>query len=160
MLLALVPPATFDPSWWRVDDPDRPDAIARSATGSILAAPPTDGTPYRRESVPVPDGFESEALGVTNADVWHADGLTGDGVSVAVFDIGWFGGTTDPDEVGEVVTHDCFTSPSCLPPIDVWRPNLALEGGPPTRPFTSCARTRSRCSKTPWRGRSRKGSTS
>jgi subtilisin family serine protease len=129
MLLAFVPPLTFDPVWWRVDDPDHPDAIARSATGSILAAPPTDGTPYRRESVPVPDAWDSEAVTVTNADVWHADGLTGAGVSVAVFDLGWFAGNTDPAEVGDVVTHDCFTSPSCLPEIDVWRPNLALEGG-------------------------------
>jgi hypothetical protein len=128
MLLALVPPV-FDPVWWRVDVPDHPDAITHSATGAVLASPPTDGTPYRRESIAIPDGWETEGSEITNADLWHADGVTGEGVDVAVFDVGWFAGDTDPAAAGEVITHDCYTSPSCLPEIDIFRPNLADEGG-------------------------------
>lgn len=134
-VFGALPLAGVDPAALvRVDDPDHPDAIARSATGAVLLAPPQDGTRWRWESVPEADAEDlavPEAVRVTNADLWHADGVTGRGVKVAVLDVGWFAGETVPDAIpGEApITHDCFVSPSCEPAFDPLRPHLAFEGG-------------------------------
>jgi hypothetical protein len=147
-VVPLVPLLTLplvDPSTWiRVDDPDHPDAIARSATGAVLASPPTDGTPWRPESVPVLDvvlpgdeawegivlpGLLGDPAAVTNADLWHARGITGRGVKVAVFDLGWFGGETDPAALGEVFTHDCYVTPTCEVPFGPLDAHTSVQGG-------------------------------
>jgi subtilisin family serine protease len=123
----------------RVDDPSWPGAIARSATGATLLSPPPPGTPWRWEAVPVDDPIDApplttgriwpatDALSVTNADSWHAQGITGQGVKVAVFDLGWYGGETDLSELGPVTTHDCQLSSSCEPPLDLQAPTFLFE---------------------------------
>lgn len=134
LLLAAVvaragEPALLDAgSLVRVEDPRHPDALAASAHGAVLAAPPEPGTPWRREPVAEPDIYALEAVAVTNADLWHADGLGGQGVRVAVFDSGWFAGEARPDALGDVRTHDCWAHPSCALPIDPYRPRLTNEG--------------------------------
>lgn len=133
MIAAVFATATslLDPSMLvRVEVPEHPDRIGGSATASILAEPPERGTPWRYEPIPELDQWvDEELLDVTNADLWHRDGLTGKGVKVAVFDIGWYAPETDPLDVGEVTTHDCWVSPSCADPIDPVRPRLKHEVG-------------------------------
>lgn len=114
----------------RVEVPDLPGAITGSATASVLAAPPPPGTPWRYEPVAVPDGWSDELLlDAVNADLWHADGRTGRGVKVAIFDVGWYAGDADPSEVDAAGSHDCFAHPGCLEPIDPLRPRFAFEEG-------------------------------
>jgi subtilisin family serine protease len=140
MILSLfAAAAAADPALYRVDDPDRADAIARSAFGSVLAAPPEAGTRYRLEEPPSPDVVDAESLPerwgpgdvreALNADVWHDRGVTGQGVKVAVFDLQWFGGGADSIEVGQVGTHDCWTHPACEAPLEPWRPRFSYEEG-------------------------------
>ncbi|MEZ4235332.1 MAG: hypothetical protein R3F59_04065 [Myxococcota bacterium] len=130
----------LDPSAWiRVDDPDYPGALARSPSGAVLAAPPTDGTPWRPESLPVLDDVDpalalpgelGDPVPLTHADLWHERGFLGQGVKVAIFDLAWFGGETDPAVLGDhVTTHDCYTTPSCEAPFDPLRPHAANQGG-------------------------------
>ncbi|MBX2803391.1 MAG: S8 family serine peptidase [Myxococcales bacterium] len=106
----------------RVEDPNHPDAVARSATGALLVGPPPEDIPWRPASIPQTDHYESEAVAATNADLWHTDGATGQGVRVAVFDLAWNAAETDLDEVGPFTTHDCFASPTCEVPFDPYRP--------------------------------------
>lgn len=135
--LATLPLHLLDPAELvRVEDPHYPGAIASSATGALIVGPPGAGIPWRPASIPSSDELYEgsrwaalEVLEATNADLWHADGITGAGVKIAIFDIGWFGGGADPGELGEVFTHDCFVSPTCERPMDLLRPNLSLEGG-------------------------------
>jgi hypothetical protein len=142
IVFAALPLQIPDPSTWiRVDDPDYPSALARSSTGSVLAEVPTDGTRWRPETVPELDVVDPADLGepgvsgapddfvaLTNADLWHADGVRGAGVKVAVFDLAWFA-DVDRSIVEPYVTHDCFVTPSCESPFDELRPHNALEGG-------------------------------
>jgi subtilisin family serine protease len=136
----LVAPWALAGTWYepdelvRVDDPAHPDAIARSATGAILVGPPEDGIPYRSVVVPEIDRVEvsapaAEALDVVGARSWHADGVRGEGVKVAVFDSNWFVGETDPVEVQPFQTHDCFASATCEVAFDLTRPALTNESG-------------------------------
>lgn len=122
VLLASLPSLQNPPSSWvRVDDPDHPAAIARSAEGSLLAEPPPPGVPWRWASIPEVDGTVGPAgasLGPTGASAWHAAGLTGEGVRVAVFDIGWSADAVDLDRFADVTTHDCFATPTCEVPFD------------------------------------------
>lgn len=126
--LAGEPPILDTWSLVRVDDPDHPGALAVSAHGAVLAVPPAPGTPWRREPVAEPDAYALEAVAVTNADRWHADGFGGQGVRVAVFDSGWFAGEARPEVLGDTPTHDCWAHPSCALPIDPYRPRLSNEG--------------------------------
>jgi hypothetical protein len=121
-----APGALVDhPPLYRVDDPNFPGAIARSATGSVLDAPPP-GVPWRREPEVREDGVAvwpaSQAWEAMNVAAWQDAGRTGAGVRVAVFDIGWFGAGADPWVLGDVSTADCFAHPSCEPSMDVLRP--------------------------------------
>jgi subtilisin family serine protease len=112
----------------RVDDPDHPDAIVRSATGAVLLGPPASG-PWRWEPVAEIDqdtggvGLSPafELLDVTNADLWHAEGHRGAGVRIAVFDPGW--NTADAEELGAFTTHDCIATATCDVPFDPLREN-------------------------------------
>ncbi|NCG18061.1 MAG: S8 family serine peptidase [Rhodobacterales bacterium] len=113
----------------RVEDPNHPDALLRSQTYSVIEGPPASGTPWRYESIPELDRFPSEAVALTNADLWHADGAKGAGVNVAVFDIGWFDPLLDPAQIGPYTTHDCHTHPSCEVAIDTQRPRFGFEEG-------------------------------
>ncbi len=125
----------------RVEDPAFPGAIARSETGATLSAPPPPGTRWRPEAVPVPDVLPDDAIGeggvwvtadglaATNADAWHAMGIRGQGVKVAVFDVGWYGGELDPAELGAVTTHDCQVSSTCEVPMDLRAPTFGFEEG-------------------------------
>lgn len=112
----------------RVEDPDHPDAVARSETGAVLLAPPADG-PYDEELVPEPLAVvATEARAALGTEGWHAAGHDGHGVRVAIFDV-QFNGDLDPDELGDFTTHDCFAHPSCEVPIDAWNPTFAFEQG-------------------------------
>jgi hypothetical protein len=113
-----------------VFDPHAAGALATSSTGAVVESPPTDGSPWVWEAVPEVDHWPAtEALAALNADDWHADGVTGAGVKVAVFDLEWFGAEADPDVLGDVETHDCWSSPTCAPPIDTLRPRFGYEEG-------------------------------
>lgn len=102
----------------RVDDPDMPGALARSDVGSLLLEPPTDGTPWRYETLAHPNGWPGETtLEALNADLWHREGWRGQGVKVAVFDLQWNLATVDPLLLGDVQTADCWTHPSCETPM-------------------------------------------
>lgn len=131
---AWAGPVWSDDELVRVEVPDHPEAIATSAYGSVLASPPTDGTPWRPVVVPSIDRVEvafpaAEALDVVGARSWHDDGVLGQGVKVAIFDSNWFVGETDPVEVEPLITHDCFASPTCEVPFDLSRPALTAESG-------------------------------
>ncbi len=113
----------------RVDDPDHPDALARSAHGAVLSAPPETGD-WRWETVPQTDGWPARvALEAVNADLWHAAGFRGQGARVAVFDIQWFGSEVDPTILGEVTTADCWAHPSCDLAMDNFRARFGFEEG-------------------------------
>ena len=72
----------------RVDVPDHPEAIATSAYGSTLLAPPSDDTPWREEPVPAVDAWVAhEAIDALGVEPWHDEGFDGNGVSIAIFDI-------------------------------------------------------------------------
>lgn len=114
----------------RVDVPDYPGAESTSAVGSVLLAPPTDGTRWRVEEAPIPDGYVAEeALTALAAEPWHAAGVTGAGVKIAVFDVQWYNADLWADELGEYTTHDCQAHPSCALPMDTFRPRYSFEEG-------------------------------
>lgn len=132
--------------WVRVAVPDHPEAIATSATGSLLAGPPRDGAPYRREAIaeidgPMPppgDRSRAEATGpwapqelfdALGVAPYHARGFRGQGVKVAVFDIQFQGWERALPELGAVQTHDCYRHRSCGPAIDGLRPRYSFEFG-------------------------------
>lgn len=129
MLPALALPALDleEPLLVRVEDPDDPDALCRSETGSVLAEPPPAGTPWSWEPIGQPDAWESEAIEVLGVPPWRDLGGTGAGVKVAVFDVQWF--SQPPERLGAYQTWDCWAHPSCSPPIDPLRPAFAWEVG-------------------------------
>lgn len=114
----------------RVEAPAHPDAVARSATGAVLLAPPDDGTPWSREAVPWTDQIVADEVeGPINLAPWHARGARGAGVRVAVFDLQWERtAQLDPDL--DVTTHDCWDSQACARPMDPLRTRFAFERGP------------------------------
>ena len=59
---------------------------------------------------------------------WHAAGIDGSGVKIAVFDIQWFGLEQHPT-LSSLSNHDCFGHRSCALPIDTLRPQFAFETG-------------------------------
>lgn len=123
--LATLPHHPYD--LVRVEDPAHPEADARSASGALLLSPPTDGTPWRWEHVPVNDAWiGEEAIEATSVAPWIAAGSGGAGVRVAVFDSQWFG--HDLDALG-VASRDCYAHPSCEPPIDTLRARFGFEEG-------------------------------
>jgi len=123
--LALLDPSSLV----RVDDPAYPGALANSATSSLLSSPPPAGVHWRYESVPELDYATSEAVTVTNADLWHGYGAKGRGVRVAVFDVGWFDALASVAQIAPYSTHDCFVHPSCELPMDTTRPKFSFEEG-------------------------------
>ncbi len=125
----------------RVDDPDHPDAVARSATGALVEGIPEEG-PWRPASLPEPDvvegqrlqevltpGVDDDLLDVLGVRAWHQAGALGQGVRVAVFDSSFFAGITEPEKVEPFTTHDCFASMTCSAPIDAGGPAFAAESG-------------------------------
>ncbi|MFT4623503.1 MAG: subtilisin family serine protease [Myxococcota bacterium] len=123
---SLLDPLTL----FRVDDPHHPDALWRSATGAVIEGRPPAGVPHRYAVMAELDSMPAvEALEVTNADLWHADGLTGAGVKIAVFDIGWYGPEADVSELGEYIGRDCVLHPSCEAELDLQRPREGVETG-------------------------------
>jgi len=133
--LALATALTLEP--WdlvRVDVPDHPEADASSDHGSMLLAPPSDGTPWRVASVPELDDTEAfEALDALDVAPWHAAGVDGSGVSVAVFDLQWYGAELRDlgilDELSPAGTWDCYAHRSCGVPMDTLRPRFSWEEG-------------------------------
>ncbi len=115
---------------WRVEDPNTPGAIATSATGAVVVGEPV-GVPHSREPVPEPaDAFSAiEGVGAMGADGWHDRGFTGAGVRVAVLDVQWYGAEADPEQLGDVTTHDCWFTPSCDAPMDTNRARFGFEDG-------------------------------
>ena len=127
---AHAEPLDVDP--WdlvRVDVPDYPGADATSRFGSVLLSPPDD-VPWRPEPMGELDAWDpwegKEALGVA---AWHAEGLLGAGIKVAVFDSQWYGAELRADVLGDFETHDCYAHPSCEVPIDTLRPRFGFETG-------------------------------
>ncbi len=116
----------------RVDVADHPEALATSRRGSLLPAPPGDGLPWRDAPIAETDqlfgSYESwEAADAMDVRPWHEAGFTGQGVKVAVFDLGWYPLSSWTDELGEVATHDCHAHDRCTTPLDDLRPRLDLE---------------------------------
>jgi len=117
----------------RVDVPDHPDAVATSRLGSMLEAPPTDGTPWRPAPVPAVDQYRAdEAIEALGAQAWHDAGWDGTGIKIAVFDLQWFQVELRANTLGEDTlanTHDCYGHRSCDLPIDTIRPTYRFESG-------------------------------
>jgi hypothetical protein len=135
MLIAMLPilVSALDTDPWdlvRVDVPGAAGALVTSSRGSLLLEPPTDGTPWRVESVPVPDAYTAwEAREAIRVDDWHAEGFDGRGVRLAVFDIQWFQAELVAEELGGYETHDCAASLDCELPMDTFRPLFSFEEG-------------------------------
>ncbi len=132
LLLALLAPARADGALpahgWRVDVPGWPGALASSAHGSLLAEPPTDGTPYRPEPIPEVDAYVAkEAIAALHSSEWVEAGYDGRGVRVAVFDVQWYDAELRPDELGEYATWDCQAHGTCEVPMDTLRPAFEYE---------------------------------
>jgi hypothetical protein len=141
----LPPPADIDIDPWdlvRVDVADHAEALTTSSTGSLLLAPPTDGTPWRPAPIPEIDLVEwtdvtgqnvqgHEAIDALGADAWHAAGWDGSGVKVAIFDVQWYHSELQPHatELEDVETWDCYAHRSCDPPMDNIRPRFGFEMG-------------------------------
>lgn len=120
----------------RVDVPWHPAALVGSAQGSLLPEPPSDGTPWRDAPVPETDqvlaqGFGDavawEALDAMGVQAWHDAGFTGQGVKVAVFDLGWYPLSSWEHELGEFESHDCYAHDRCTTPIDDLHPRFDHE---------------------------------
>jgi subtilisin family serine protease len=120
----------------RVDVPDHPEALATSRKGSLLASPPSDSQFWREAPLPVtdqdlPQGVGDyvawEALDAMDVQPWHDAGYTGQGVKVAVFDLGWYPLSDWADELGDVETHDCYAHDRCTTPLDDLRPRFDYE---------------------------------
>ena len=130
--LAILPVLATD--LIRVDIPDHPEAIATSTRGSTLTHVPSDGTPWRTAPIPEPTEFKSdgwaatEAIDALGAAPWHAAGIDGEGVKMAIFDIQWFGLEQHPT-LSDLPSHDCFGHRSCALPIDTIHPQFAFETG-------------------------------
>lgn len=113
----------------RVDVPDYPGALATSAQGSLLLAPPED-LAWRPEPIGVPDTYDAwEAKEAMDVEPWHEAGVDGSGVKVAVFDYLWFGSTLETEELGAYATHDCLSQRSCDLPFDPESPQFGWEEG-------------------------------
>ena len=129
MPISLAISLLFGAELVRVDVPEHPDAIATSEWGSTLSAPPTDGTPWREEPIPVTDTWEAnEAIEAVHAQHWHDEGFDGAGVRIAVFDLQWYGVELN-ENLQELPTHDCFAHRSCDLRIDTINPQFAFETG-------------------------------
>ena len=117
----------------RVDVPDHPEAVATSRLGSLLEAPPTDGTPWREAPIPELDEYKAdEAIGAMAVAPWHEAGWDGTGVKIAVFDLQWYQVELRADTLGEDTlqnTHDCYGHRSCDLPIDTIQPTYRFETG-------------------------------
>lgn len=114
----------------RVDVADYPGALATSAYGSTLAAPPSPGIPWRVDEAPVVDEYvATEAIEALAVEPWHAVGADGSGVRVAVFDVQWFNAAVAIEELGNVSTQDCEAHRSCEPAMDTLRPRYSWEEG-------------------------------
>jgi hypothetical protein len=114
----------------RVEQPDWPGAEASSEYGSVLLAPPPPGTRWSVEEAPSIDLFTaSEAIEALAVQPWHDDGITGEGVKVAVFDVQWFNAELWADELGEFQTWDCQAHRSCALEMDTFRPRYSFEEG-------------------------------
>ena len=117
----------------RVEIPFHEEAIASSATGSLLRSPPEEG-PWKYEDFAVVDSdpvgtWNDARLGdVLNVRPWREKGVLGKGVKLAVFDIEWFG-TDFTEELHGMESHDCFVHPSCSMPIDPNGVHFANEEG-------------------------------
>ncbi len=132
--LAEDPVQEDDPyGLFRVEDPDHPDAVARSASGSLLLAPPEEG-PWTVEEAAHPHDFVGsfeahEALDAMNIEPWHQAGYLGQGVKVAVFDLQWYGAELRDEELGDYESWDCWAHEGCTPEIDTLRPRFSYETG-------------------------------
>ncbi len=115
----------------RVDVPDHPEAIISSSRGSMLAAPPTDGTPWRRVSIPEVDSsyVAWEAVDALQTQAWIDAGYDGSGVRVAVFDVQWLNAELGLEELGDVQSWDCGAHDSCEIEMDTLRPWHSYEEG-------------------------------
>ena len=127
------PPIDIPDNLIRVDVPFHEDAIASSATGSLLLSPPEEGM-WKYEDFAVVDENPNLTWGdarldsLLNIGPWRELGYTGKGVKLAVFDIEWFG-QEFTEEIRTAQTHDCFVHPSCMMPIDPNGVHFASEQG-------------------------------
>lgn len=126
--------ASLDDEAWglvRVDVPDHPEALISSAHGSMLAHPPSDGTPWRPVAIPEVDTayVAWEGAEAMQTDAWIEAGYDGSGVRVAVFDVQWFNAELGLEELGDVQTWDCGAHDSCEIPMDTLRPWFSYEEG-------------------------------
>ena len=133
MTWILVATATVSAGMWgwvRVEQPDYPGGIIFSETATVLEGPPPAGVAYRHEVLAEPDDFVArEALDTTRASVWQSRGVTGAGVRVAVFDVGWSGVGLDPSLWDGAQLHDCVNDRTCERPFDLYWPEDEADQG-------------------------------
>ena len=132
----MFPPLIdLPPDLYRVEINDHPLAISSSVSASVLEEAPTD-IPWRYESMAIVD--RAQGIGIIqpeatydalNIHSWHDAGFQGQGISIAVFDVEWFGVDWPQSELAPVETHDCFAHRSCEPPIDTAHIRFGFERG-------------------------------
>ncbi len=122
----------------RVEQADHPEADATSSLGSLLLAPPTDGSAWTPESTAEVDVVAWEAIEALAVEPWQDAGVDGtypdgSGVKVAVFDVQWFGSELRDlglyEELSPAGTWDCYAHRSCRVPFDTLRPRFSFEMG-------------------------------
>ena len=80
LLLSLTAAIASEETLVRVDVPDHPQALISSDIGSLLAAPPADGTPWRYAPIP-----ETDIGPVGDYTAWEAlDAMAVQGLKVSV----------------------------------------------------------------------------
>lgn len=133
------PPSELPPDLFRVEEINHPQAICSSEFASVVEEMPTSGI-WRAESMAIVDreinaergigsvipkaSFEALALAP-----WHDAGYRGQGLSIAVFDVEWFGLEWVEEELDTFQTHDCFAHSSCEPKLDSLHPRFGFEKG-------------------------------
>lgn len=129
------PPIDLPPELFRLEEPMHPEAICQSASASVLEEEPESGR-WRPESMAIVD--REYGVGAINPDAgfdaigikaWHDAGFKGQDISIAVFDVEWFGLEWMQEELGDVQTHDCFAHPSCELSLDAHHPRFGFERG-------------------------------
>ena len=132
----MFPPIIdLPPELFRLEEPNHPQAVCHSDSASVLETQPEAGR-WRPESMAIVDreiGIGSvipeETFTALKLQPWQDAGYQGQGISIAVFDVEWFGLEWAAEELGAFQTHDCFAHPSCALELDSLHPRYGFEKG-------------------------------